>query len=120
MDDPRDERIRELEAAIRLHRDQKGDDRCWIDDLSLYSVLPEGCANADLRLHTPEEMLANCKRFIASRQPDTEAYVSPQREIESLRASLASFEQDEHFVALKQLEKRHAYCSTTTRRGGTP
>ena len=75
-----------LLAAIRAHRDARGDDRCWIDDLVLYAALPEGAPAPELlALHTPEEMLANCRRYLASRQPDTVPYVSPQREIERLR-----------------------------------
>lgn len=29
-----------LRVAIRKHRDQKGDDRCWVDDYWLYDLLP--------------------------------------------------------------------------------
>jgi hypothetical protein len=34
--------VASLQAAIRAHRDQHGDDRCWQDDHTLYAVLPEG------------------------------------------------------------------------------
>lgn len=79
-------RVAELEAAIRNHRDQRGDDRCWLDDDALYAVLPEGKGEADTRLHCPEEMLANCQRYIASRQEGGVPYVSPQRQIDTLQA----------------------------------
>lgn len=75
-----------LVAAIRKHRDQRGDDRCWLDDAELYRVLggepfePKDCALPD-----PEKMLANCQRFIASRHPDGVPYISEQREIQRLR-----------------------------------
>jgi hypothetical protein len=75
--------VARLRAAIREHRDQRGDDRCWMDDETLYAALPEG--------FTPPTRdagveLANCARFIACRgNPKTE-YVSPQREIDRLRA----------------------------------
>jgi hypothetical protein len=78
------EYIQKMEAAIRKHRDQKGDDRCFLDDYDLYSVLPEGFKKEKLALHCPEEMLENCKKFIASRQPGGVPYVSPQRRIEEL------------------------------------
>lgn len=77
-----------LLAAVRKHRDQKGDDRCWLDDRELYAVLPEGVADADLRLHNPAEMLRNCQRYIASRQDPSQSYVSPQRRIEELEAEV--------------------------------
>lgn len=77
--------VKQLRNAIRNHRDQRGDDRCWMDDRELYAVLPEGTGDADLRLHGPEEMLENCKRYIASRQNPSQPYVSPQREIKRLQ-----------------------------------
>lgn len=71
-----------LQSAIRKHRDQRGDDRCWMDDEELYIVLPEG--------YTPPPRdtaveLKNCERFIASRQNPKTEYVSPEREIERLK-----------------------------------
>ncbi len=76
-----------LLAAIRKHRDQRGDDRCHLDDGELYAVLPEG----DTR--PPQDTavtLENCERFIRCRQQGRE-YVSPEREIERLRAALKPF-----------------------------
>ncbi len=74
--------LEKLQDAIRKHRDQRGDDRCWRDDEELYKVLPEG--------HTPPERdtsveLKNCQEFINSRQHPGTKYVSPEREIETLR-----------------------------------
>jgi hypothetical protein len=70
-------RVDELEAAIRKHRDQSGDDRCWQDDQELYSVLPEGYTPEG---YTPPEMdepvmLNNCKRYIERRQCPLTKYV---------------------------------------------
>lgn len=81
-----DEQLTALTAAIRRHRDARGDDRCWMDDETLYGVLPEG--------YTPPARdsaveLARCQQFIASRQNPATIYVSPEREIEILRAGLA-------------------------------
>lgn len=72
-----------LAAAIRAHRDQRGDDRCWLDDESLYAALPEG--------HTPPARDAkveidNCIRYISTRRRPGTVYVSPQRRIEELEA----------------------------------
>lgn len=80
-------RVAELEAAIRSHRDQRGDDRCWLDDETLYRVLPEGFTppvrDCAVELHL-------CEKFIATRhRPDCE-YVSPQRRIEDLEAENAT------------------------------
>ena len=73
-----------LLRAIRNHRDQRGDDRCWMDDCELYETLPEGINGHDLRLNSPEEMLACCKQYIAARHDPSQEYVSPQRRIEEL------------------------------------
>jgi len=54
-----------LRAAIRKHRDQRLDDRCWMDDFELYEALPEGLDNqVDPRLLPREEMLRNCMKFV--------------------------------------------------------
>jgi len=80
-----EQEVTRLQNAIRQHRDERGDDRCWQDDETLYGVLPEG--------YTPPERdtaveLENCKKYIACRgNPHTE-YISPQREIVLLREQL--------------------------------
>lgn len=72
-------------AAIRRHRDYRGDDRCHLDDGELYALLPEG----DTRpIRETAVTLENCARFIRCRQQGRE-YVSPEREIERLRAVIA-------------------------------
>lgn len=60
--------VKKLRAVIRYHKDQKGDDRCWVDDLRLYETLPEGPVGYDSTLPTEEVFLENCKRFCKSRQ----------------------------------------------------
>lgn len=80
--DKLERRVQELEAAIRSHRDQRGDDRCWLDDEKLYKVLPEGYT-PPARDCTVE--LELCKRFIVSRHNPGTEYVSPQRLIEELQ-----------------------------------
>lgn len=75
-----------LYAAIRKHRDERGDDRCWMDDERLYQVLPEG--------YTPPERdcyveLINCIQFQRCRRNPATEYVSPQRRIEELEAEVA-------------------------------
>jgi len=74
-----------LLAAIREHRDQQGDNRCWLDDEKLYSALPEGYT-PPVRDSTVE--LENCKRFIAYRHNPDIIYVSSQAEIERLQAEI--------------------------------
>lgn len=59
-------RIQKLEDAIRAHRNQKADDRCWLDDLTLYSVLDDEI-EADNRIGDECAMLSNCERFLMNR-----------------------------------------------------
>lgn len=84
-------RLRKVEAGVREHRDARGDDRCWQDDEALYALLPEG--------YTPPARdtaveLAQCVEYINCRHNPATAYVSPQREIDRLRAALASVAAD--------------------------
>ena len=76
-----------LLASIRKHRDQRGDDRCWMDDEELYRTLPEGFV-PPVRDSSVE--LKNCERFIARRHNPATEYVSPEREIERLRTIIAT------------------------------
>lgn len=75
-----------LQQAVRIHRDTRGDDRCWRDDEALYAVLPEGYT-APTRDTAVE--LDRCRQFIAARHNLSTTYVSPQRRIEELEAALA-------------------------------
>jgi hypothetical protein len=77
-----------LRAAIRTHRDARGDDRCWMDDEALYAVLPEG--------YTPPPRdtaveLDRCRQFIEARRNPATSYVSPERELERLRNILKAW-----------------------------
>jgi len=78
------------EAAIRKHRDQRGDDRCWMDDEELYKILPEG--------YVPPQRdelveIGNCIKFIGCRHRPSTTYVSPQRRIEELEAENAKLKE---------------------------
>jgi hypothetical protein len=77
--------VERLRAAIRRHRDCRGDDRCHADDGELYAALPEG----DTRpARDTAVTLENCARYIECRQTGRE-YISPQRRIEELEAEMA-------------------------------
>lgn len=91
LNSPFEARVAFLEAAIRKHRDQRGDDRCWLDDEDLYRLLPEGYA-------TPERdvlvEVANCLQFLRCRRNPRTEYVSPQRRIEELEAEVQRLRQE--------------------------
>lgn len=73
------------ENAIRKHRDQRGDDRCWLDDCLLYSSLPEGYTAPTQDTYIE---LENCKKYLATRCNPNTVYISPQRRIETLEAEI--------------------------------
>lgn len=88
--------VERLRAAIREHRDQRGDDRCWLDDRKLYALLPEA-DTADLTLPPECEFLESCRRYWAQRQdpsqgmghdPSRMTLAELQAEAERLRAAL--------------------------------
>lgn len=59
-----------LETAIRKHRDQKWDNRCWRDDLELYAALREGPVSPESLALPPKcEFLESCARYWEQRQP---------------------------------------------------
>lgn len=58
--------IARLRRAIETHRDQKGDDRCWLDDLVLYAAIGE--PNAVQQLPPKCEFLKSCERYWEQRQ----------------------------------------------------
>lgn len=57
-----------LLAAIKEHRDQRGDDRCWLDDKKLYAITGEVTDEGDAALPPREVFLANCARYFECRQ----------------------------------------------------
>ena len=61
------EEVLRLRRAVRSHRDEKGHDRCWLDDQTLYGVLPEN-KPADFDLPARDEFLANCEKYWLCRQ----------------------------------------------------
>ena len=67
--------IKILRKAIRYHRDQKGDDRCWLDDEHLWALLPE--AKSSPRSLPPfQEMMKRCAAFHRFRRLENPDVVS--------------------------------------------
>lgn len=67
------ERVVALEAGIRTHRDQRGDDRCWLDDVALYALLadtPPAAGSPRPPMPPREKFLANCSRYYDARCRD--------------------------------------------------
>lgn len=79
-----------LRAAVREHRDQKGMDRCWIDDCDLYKALGEPFDKE--RFYPPKEVwMENCEKFFNARVSNKD-YDSIWPELESLREDARTLE----------------------------
>ncbi len=58
-----------LRNAIRRHRDQKGDDRCWLDDYFVWACIP-GSPTDPTTLPSFDAGMAECKKFFLYRRAD--------------------------------------------------
>lgn len=63
-----------LADAIRKHRDMQSHNRCWLDDLALYSALDEPIPAYSGCLPEPKQFLQECLNFCFNR---AESYFSP-------------------------------------------
>jgi hypothetical protein len=70
--------VASLRTAVREHHDQRGDDRCHLDDQKLYhAVLGEGADPYAGALPPDEDMLESCRRYIQQRRCPGPAGVAP-------------------------------------------
>lgn len=56
------DKIRSIRSDTRYHRDQKGDDRCWVDDYRIWAHLEDSPAKPTV-LPPFEEMMRRCAAF---------------------------------------------------------
>ncbi len=62
------ERIIELRDVIRYHRDQKGDERCWLDDFIVWKTI----SGKDItELPTYEEGMKRCRAYFTLRSAES-------------------------------------------------
>jgi hypothetical protein len=63
------EAIAERRAVIRAHRDAKGDDRCWVDDLAVWRMVDGLPADAGA-LPSFDDGMRRCAEFYRHRRAD--------------------------------------------------
>ncbi len=108
------DKIKELRNAIRYHRDQVGDDRCWIDDYKVWNALPE----IKQRLHLPtyDEGMRRCRNFFKHRNADSadkvpaDAILDPTKWDEDL-AGMSTQNLSDELNKLENAIKEHAYIA---------
>lgn len=61
--------ILERRSAIRSHRDQRGDNRCWVDDYTVWMFV-EGLVTAPLVPFDYVAVMQNCHQFYHCRRAD--------------------------------------------------
>jgi len=71
---------RKLYDAVKKHHDQKGDDRCWIDDVELYTAA--GLDSGNTALPSLPEFIGNCVRYHQSRQSPFDKYLTVEQQIQ--------------------------------------
>lgn len=82
----REHLVTKLVAPICYHRDQRGDDRCWYDDLMLYWHLPESI-RYPVKL-SREQMAARCAYYRRCRGSDKRPARLPEQCAEQPHAYL--------------------------------
>lgn len=63
-------KILDRRRAIRHHRDQRGDDRCWLDDFLVWKFLPDGPHDPTTLAEVGDGM-EKCRAFFVHRRSET-------------------------------------------------
>jgi hypothetical protein len=98
-----------LVAAIRKHRDQTDDARCFADDIDLYRTLHDVTGldrdrveDIDLASRPTEELLKSCERYWAQRKDPNR--VRPGMTIEQLEERVAQLENERDALTRRLVE----------------
>ena len=106
-----DSQIVEMRKAIRSHRDQIGDDRCWIDDHAVYNTVPS--IRQKVYLPSYEEGMRKCRLFYKNRNTDSvdatpqDAILDPARWNDDLLGMSADDLQEQHAKLEKAIIKHY-------------
>lgn len=95
--------------AVTQHHAQKADDRCWMDDDTLYAAA--GLPVCDRRVGDKEEMLFNCERFLLQRCEGGHwpSYAEMEAERDQLRERVKVLEEEVDYYH-DFLAKEQAYA----------
>ena len=97
------EAIIERRSAIRAHRDAQGDDRCWVDDYTVWKLLddsPEDLTTAP----SFEDGMKCCRDFFNFRQEDHQDSIEPVTDTAHWDDDLIAMTNDQLLDGLLQLQ----------------
>lgn len=87
-----DDALTALRQAVRDHRDARGDDRCWLDDIELYKALHEPVPeDMELALPNRNAFLTRCEQYFEHRQKPG---CKPWQTVEALQEELKEKSKD--------------------------
>ena len=102
------EKIRKVRQIIRYHRNQKGDNRCWLDDFLVWESV-NGSRWSPIKLPPYDEMMVKCLDFWTHRQAETVDEVPPgminNQSLRYWNSDLLGLGAKELLGKLKQLEE---------------
>lgn len=102
-----DAKYNTLLAAVLLHKKQKGDDRCWMDDLELYAAIDLEDSDGilpDNRVGCQNQMKENCDNFIKNRTENGGPWKSYEELLQDnvrLKSKATSYLQQVHVLRRK-------------------
>ncbi|MDP3698311.1 MAG: hypothetical protein Q8R47_01860 [Nanoarchaeota archaeon] len=104
--------IKGLRKVIRYHRDQKGDDRCWVDDHLVWNSLPE--TKQVVKLPTYDEGMRRCRAFFKYRNANSVDEISAAAVLDPAKwdndlAGMNPGELTHEFSTLENAIRKHSY-----------
>lgn len=105
------DQIKTVRAAIRYHRDQKGDDRCWVDDERLWALLPDAPPEPRA-LPSFEDMMKKCGAFYHLRRADVPDPIPAQAQHDPLQwdadlETMSEADAEQELSRLHEAARRH-------------
>lgn len=95
-----------LREGIEKHRDQKGDDRCWLDDQELYAIVDPDI-KVEGSLPPRCDFLASCERFWEQRQSTSDTFALDHPTIGQMERTIKRLRERLEFLGHENNWTRH-------------
>ena len=96
------QKISRIRGAIRQHRNQRGDNRCWLDDYLVWKTLDEDCGEP---VTIPDDAMDRCRAFYEFRRSDTFDETSLGTSVDREHVSDADLEGMEGDDLMRELDR---------------